>query len=413
MALYQRLLRTFYRTGLPYLAVAGTQATPGEEIRIQAFLSRALLDRLMTDLERARSAADRIPADLLVAAPLPDELLPAVRKAGGIPVLSEAGDQVAFWDEASLLRAVASLRVPRVESASPEEKAAAAAESSAARAAAPQRWLAEMVLQALPMAMLATDLGGRALFYNERFERVILSKDRLRKSMRLAEEYFLELTRRLLARSFELDPERKFSRHLNAAIGELGVFVRIFNLEHEGRVQGYLYMFQEAGDGGVREELIARLEQGEGLETLIDEIEAVAIHSALESHGHNISHAAQSLGIKRSTLQNKMKRLNIEERFGPRAAGPIRRLRRSSQRSSAESAVLPDEAESASAAKASALTAPGAAARASESKKESKNRKSARGSSVPGGRKAATKKRVAKAAPRTAKKSGARRAPRR
>ncbi|MBX7058241.1 MAG: hypothetical protein K1X75_09245 [Leptospirales bacterium] len=324
MALYQRLLRTFYRTGLPYLAIAQSPAAPGDELQIQAFLSRILLDRLMTDLERSRQSVDRVPAELLVEAPLADELLPTVRKAGGMPVLNESGDQIALWDERQLLQAVASLR----RSDPPSTPATAEADAAVSNAPPPQKWLAEMVLQALPMAMFATDLGGRALFYNERFERIILSKDRLRRSLRLAEEYFLELNRNLLARSFERDPERKYSHSLHAALPELSVLARIFNLEQDGRVQGYLYLFQDASDGGVREELLSRLEGGDGLEAVIDDLEAVAIQSALENHGHNISHAAAALQIKRSTLQNKMKRLRLLDRFGPRHSGPIRRIRR-------------------------------------------------------------------------------------
>ncbi len=339
MSLFPRLLKAFYRSGLAYLPVTLSPEAGQRELALKGFLSRRLLDRLMTDLERAESRTDRIPDELLVGYPLPDDLLASLRRAGPTPVLNENGEQIAAWEEAELLRAVARFREAHGDrgplDAAPNGKTSAGAGRKTAPGASGRsddaggsRWLGELILGALPSPMLALDLKGATLFYNDRFESSVLRKERLKNSIRLAETYFLELTRALLARSFEEDPQRKFHRALAAHVTELDLFVRILNLEQDGRITGYLYVFYEPGEGGVNEELLARIAQGAGLEAAIDELESVAIRAALEKHGFNVSHAAAYLKIKRSTLQNKIKRLKIEERFGARSKGPIRRNRR-------------------------------------------------------------------------------------
>lgn len=339
MSLFPRLLKAFYRSGLAYLPVTLSPEAGQRELALKGFLSRPLLDRLMTDLERAESRTDRIPDELLVTHPLPDDLLASLRRSGATPVLNENGEQIAAWDEAELLRAVAKFREAHGDRLSPDASSAGKAAGAAGKKAAAggraradeaggSRWLGELILAALPSPMLALDLKGATLFYNDRFESAVLRKERLKNSIRLAETYFLELTRALLARSFEEDPQRKFHRALAAHIRELDLFVRVLNLEQDGRITGYLYVFSEPGEGGVNEELLARIAEGAGLEAAIDELESVAIRAALEKHGFNVSHAAAYLKIKRSTLQNKIKRLKIEERFGARSKGPIRRNRR-------------------------------------------------------------------------------------
>ncbi|PKL32813.1 MAG: hypothetical protein CVV45_10765, partial [Spirochaetae bacterium HGW-Spirochaetae-10] len=44
--------------------------------------------------------------------------------------------------------------------------------------------------------------------------------------------------------------------------------------------------------------------------------------------GQNVSHAAKALGVNRSTLQNKILRLDVNERFHRRVEGPVRRIRK-------------------------------------------------------------------------------------
>jgi len=393
VSLLPRLLKTFYRTGLPYLPVvreasAGAKGANESDsggassgLELIGFLSRELLDRAMADLDRARQSYERIPASLLVRGRIPDELLPALREVGRLPVLNETGEQVAAWEEAEYLRQVARFREahPGVsqgpapgrggrahfaggragnaahagddshptdadedeeagEALAPAfaagrgEEAEAASSETARRLRQPeassQRWLGEMILSALPWPMFAADLRGGALFYNDAFQEQVLRRDRLKDSIRAAENYFLELTRSLLAQSFERDPDRRRTGPLGAHVRELGLIVHVHNLETGGRIHGYLYIFEHPGEGSVAREFEDRRADGQGLEEIMGDLEALLVHMTLEDEGYNVSHAAEALQIKRSTLQNKIRRLKVHQRFGTRPDGPIRRRRR-------------------------------------------------------------------------------------
>lgn len=295
----------------------------------------------MSDLDRARSDLDEIPAQILIRDRVPPEALAALRARAEIPVLNIGGEQLANWSEARFLKALAVFResphfveseakVPPAKLPDVTGRAAAmtfaATESGSSGGA--QRWLGEILLGALPYALFATDLQGNTLFYNGRFEEDILTKRALKNSIRLAETFFLELTRTLLAQSFEEDPLRKQRNALTTYHAELQVRVRVLNLEQDGRIQGYLYLFQGQGEGELFHELVDRIGRGQGLEDVIDEVEGQFIYLMLERHGQNVSHTSRALKIKRSTLQNKIKRLRIDERYNRKIEGPVRRHRR-------------------------------------------------------------------------------------
>lgn len=346
MPLLPRLLKTFYRTGLPYLPVvsvpetaADSNAAPPRFI-LSGFLSRSRLDRLMADLDRAKLEYDHIPDDLLVRDYVPEGAL----KISGhhVPVFDANGQQLANWDEPQLLKAVADFR-ERLKSAGNEphfeKHTRPGLDTQAVPEKAPPvqdradaaRWLGELLLAALPYALFATDLQGNTLFYNERFAERILAKGPLKNSIRLAESYFTELTRTLLARSFERDPMRELRDQLSAYSTELGLRIRVLNLEDDGRIHGYLYLFHDTGESELFHELEDRNAQGQGLEAILEDVEGQFIHLMLSKHGQNVSHTAKALKIKRSTLQNKIKRLDIDAKYGRRVEGPIRRRRRTAR----------------------------------------------------------------------------------
>ncbi len=349
MPLLPRLLKTFYRTGLPYLPVVsvpgaedadGASAAGTARLILSGFLSRSRVDRLMADLDRARLEYDHIPDDLLVRDYVPEGAL----KFSGpqVPVFDAAGQQLANWDEPQLLKAVAEFR-ERLKSAGNEphfeKNTRPGLDTDAVPENAPivqdrsdaARWLGELLLAALPYALFATDLQGNTLFYNERFAERILAKGPLKNSIRLAESYFTELTRTLLARSFERDPMRELRDRLSAYSTELGLRIRVLNLEDEGRIHGYLYLFHDTGESELFHELEDRNAQGQGLEDILEDVEGQFIHLMLTKHGQNVSHTAKALKIKRSTLQNKIKRLDIDNKYGRRIEGPIRRRRRTAR----------------------------------------------------------------------------------
>ena len=54
------------------------------------------------------------------------------------------------------------------------------------------------MLSAIQNPLLAVDLKGHTLFYNEAFENDVLTLGVLKNQIRLAEEYFLEIIRNLI-----------------------------------------------------------------------------------------------------------------------------------------------------------------------------------------------------------------------
>ena len=378
MPLLPRLLKTFYRTGLNCLPVfADTDrqdaaVTPGD-LELVGFALRSELDQFMADLDRARGDFGEIPPEILVRDRVPAEAMPGLQNRAEIPVIDLRGEQLANWSEARFLKALAAFRESRGVPAPGDAHAASAggrraladgrgarnapmtftaradaggkstgkgaagsAEASenirgpgdGAGSSGANRWLGEILLAAMPYALFATDLQGNTLFYNSRFEEAILTKRALKNSIRLAESFLLELTRTLLARSFEEDPLRKQRNALTTYHEDLDVRVRVQNLEQDGRIQGYLYIFLEPGAGELFHELADRIGRGQGLEDVMDDVEGRFIYLMLERHGQNVSHTARALKIKRSTLQNKIKRLRIDERYNRRIEGPVRRHRR-------------------------------------------------------------------------------------
>ena len=336
---------------MPVAVPSGTGTTgDAGNLELIGFALRSELDQAMADLDRARRDFSEIPEPILVRDQVPPEALASLRIHAEIPVLNLHGEQVANWNEARYLKAIAAFREtlkPATTETSGQSSTPAAPDVSgrsarttfspaAASGAAPssesgpsaQRWLGELILGALPYALFATDLQGHTLFYNGRFEDGILTKRVLKNSIRLAESFFLELTRTLLARSFEEDPLRKNRNILTTYHPELEVRIRVLNLEQEGRLQGYLYLFQDPGDGELFHELVDRVGRGQGLEAVIDEVEGQFIYLMLDRHGQNVSHTAKALKIKRSTLQNKIKRLRIDQRYNRKVQGPVRRHRR-------------------------------------------------------------------------------------
>ncbi len=378
MPLLPRLLKTFYRTGLNCLPVVAASARQdasvlSDDLELVGFALRSELDQFMADLDRARGDFDEIPPEILVRDRVPSEAMPGLQNRAEIPVIDLRGEQLANWSEAGFLKALAAFRESRGVPAPEDAKATSAggrralADGRGARnapmtftaradaggkaagrgaadssesfetirgsgdgsgASGANRWLGEILLAAMPYALFATDLQGNTLFYNSRFEEAILTKRVLKNSIRLAETFLLELTRTLLARSFEEDPLRKQRNALTTYHEDLDVRVRVQNLEQDGRIQGYLYIFLEPGAGELFHDLADRIGRGQGLEDVMDDVEGRFIYLMLERHGQNVSHTARALKIKRSTLQNKIKRLRLDERYNRRIEGPVRRHRR-------------------------------------------------------------------------------------
>ena len=346
VALLASLLNEFYSCELPYFPVIEAEPTPKVKGRrkkapalgkLIGFLTRKDLDLWVSDLDRLGREHKRIPREILNQGLSPAELLKLLPAGQSIPVLNSEGAKVAFWNESELIQAMGQLprqssleRPPHPQATSEQGKLKLLSQgrNDCSPVSENSRWLGNLLLRALPWPLYACDLQGKTLFFNSSFEEQILRKAKIKNSLQRAEKYLMEIVRKLLAQSFMEDSQ---SRYPHAALStydhSLSHYIRIVNLEEEGHLHGYLLVFQESEDPGFINEVKRHLASGSSLDEIIDEIERRIIFNALGSNGKNISHTAKALGIKRSTLQNKIQRLKIEKRFGPIREGPIRRHR--------------------------------------------------------------------------------------
>jgi len=313
------ILRIFYRTQLKYLPVVESDAEG--RTHLIGFLLRDLLDREMSDLNRAEQEFDRIPEHLYQLDSLPEELYRIFSGRGAIPVFDTRANELSPpWNESDFLRALADFR-DRVESTKlPSPSAAPTPEP--AEPLDSSEWLARSILAGLPFALFVSDLKGNTLFYNELFERQILNRPVFKKKIGIVEAYLLELSRDLLAASAAAGES---TERLSAFLSEMDLFVQITSLENGGRLLGYLYRFHDQEE--LYTDLARSLIQPKAMTPFLEEIESRIIYRVLKANGFNISHTAEALGFRRSTLQSRIKLLKMQERFDMHVDHPIHRKR--------------------------------------------------------------------------------------
>ncbi len=320
-----KLLRFFFETGLDVIPVVDERTVPDSII---GFLSRKLLDRELADLESTRIDLHRIPERLIILE-FGDESLHLLESAPRIPVLNLLGEHVANWNQSDLYRAIGYAKDLKAEQreAESEDSQKTSLEAAGESKEDSPTWLARTILSGFPFPVYCCDIEGNSLFYNRDFERRILHSKMLENRIRVAEKYFIEITRDLQARSLSQDQPGSLET-LRTIIPELDIILEIETLYSEGQAIGYLFLFKESLLQRISKEVEGYLDSGLPLQDLLDEMESRIIYHYLERKGHNVSHTAQALGLRRTTLQNRMRRLHIDEKFDLRVDGPIRRNRR-------------------------------------------------------------------------------------
>ena len=334
------LLNEFYRYDIAYFPIIEEKEhenAPNDASRpfkLLGFLLRSHLDRWVTDIERLDNEYKSIPSELIQNNIKTSELLETFPSNATIPVLNQYGISTTQWNENQFLQALAQIQHKKKDTAPASTIVATQTKWQQDRntlAHDNSRWMAELLLKKIPWPLYACDLEGKTLFFNHLFEEQILTYSQFRNSIKAAENYLKELTRNLLAESFMQDPQRKYQQSsLNTYDASLRYFVQMQNLEENKRVHGYLFIFQNTSNSGFQIELEHRIKSGASLNNITEGIEAQIIYNTLKSYGRNITHAANALQIKRSTLQNRKKRLEINNRFASIASGPVRRKTRQS-----------------------------------------------------------------------------------
>ncbi|EMO54142.1 CBS domain-containing protein [Leptospira noguchii] len=303
--------------------------------KLIGLLSRKLIQMEMADLSNSEKEYTQIPESFLET-DIPESFFQYFQRQKSIPVLSTTGEKKEEWDKVQLMAGLGQLVsanrqiVPPVTEVQKQEK-----EQNS------RFWFMELILQNFPDGLLATDLEGSSIFYNETFEQNILPKKYFRDSIQQAERLLKEMSKNLLAdylktNELRLDGNSTFS--LQTYITELECNVRIIVLKQGPKIVGYLYHFvtpravlgrqDESGleFPSVRDAFLQKLP----LETMLKEVESSFIFYSLKANQDNISHTALQLGVPRTTLQNRIKFLDLQNRYSLSKENPIPRKKASS-----------------------------------------------------------------------------------
>ena len=302
------LVGAFYRLGTRYLPVV--DPVKAEVIGV---LSRDHITAISADHERARLEFETIPPEIYLEQPLSPAVMQDVGAHHTVFVLFP--DLTESKQEASGVLAMLSHYRKKMP-----VTAHAKDDTDASHPEDVKLWLSRILLASVPLPLFAIDLHGKTLFYNGDFEKQILSGPPFGRSLARAEKYFLELSRSTLANAV--------AEGLNTlrATGQIsrGDSFTMISLQDAGKVIGYLFAL--ASDKSVEETLAARIRAGTSIDNALDKIEKNLLVDFLAESGYNISKTAQLMKTRRTTLQSRMKRLNIPLKAAkqPKGTKPVK-----------------------------------------------------------------------------------------
>ncbi|EMK09241.1 MULTISPECIES: CBS domain-containing protein [Leptospira] len=310
--------------------------------KLIGLLSRKSIQMEMADLSNSEKEYTQIPESFLET-DIPESFFQYFQRQKSIPVLSTTGEKKEEWDKVQLMAELGQLVSANRPSLPPTTEIQKQEKEQNSRF-----WFMELILQNFPDGLLATDLEGSSLFYNETFEQNILPKKYFRDSIQQAERLLKEMSKNLLAdylktNELRLDGNSTFS--LQTYVSELECNVRIIVLKQNSKIAGYLYHFitpkavlgRQDENGlefpSIRDAFLQKLP----LETMLKEVESSFIFYSLKANQDNISHTALQLGVPRTTLQNRIKFLDLQNRYSLSRENPIPRKKASASGSSEKS----------------------------------------------------------------------------
>ncbi|AXR69781.1 helix-turn-helix domain-containing protein [Leptospira mayottensis] len=283
-------------------------------------LSRKLIQMEMADLSSSEREYTRLPESFLETE-IPESFFQYFQRQKSIPVLTLTGEKKEEWDKVQVMAGLGKLVSGNRPSPEPIAESKKQEQEQSSRF-----WFMELILQNLPDGLLATDLEGNSIFYNETFEQNILPKKYFRDSILQAERLLKEMSKNLLAdylksNELRLDGNTPFS--LQTYMTELECNVRIIVLKQGSKIAGYLYHFitpravlGRQNESGLEFPSVSdAFFQKLPLETMLKEVESAFIFHSLKANQDNISHTALQLGIPRTTLQNRIKFLELQNRY--------------------------------------------------------------------------------------------------
>lgn len=292
-----------------------------ETSELIGLLSKEKILLEMSDLSLSGKTYDSIPSHLIDNS-FHENLIAYFQSNRLIPVLSELGEKIGEWDKPRFLAEFSK----SIKKEDPKEKHI---EKKQEKSQENQiQWFISLILENFPDPLFATDVEGNSIFYNEKFEKEILTKPSFRNSIVFAERFLRDLNRDLFANflksnNFENKSGGESNPFLQTYVKQVDRILRVITLEAKEKTVGFLYQFilpgnklSFMGDAGMSFPSIEEAFHNKlPLEVVLNETEGHYIYYNLKSNQDNISHTAKALGIPRSTLQNRIRQLNIAKKF--------------------------------------------------------------------------------------------------
>ncbi|WCL50862.1 transcriptional regulator [Leptospira sp. GIMC2001] len=323
-----------------------------EASKLIGFLSKEKLQIEMSDLSRSSMEIESIPEGF-IDKDLSETLISYFSIHGKIPVIDLQGTRKDSWDKPRLLAEYSKMatnelaaseleseQTVRNRSAQGDRNSESRADQKESKEKNPVQWFMQLILESFSDPLFATDLDGHTIFYNEKFEKGILSQPHFRNSVSFAERFLRDLNKDvfagfLKANDLDINASNEHGKVLQTLLPKIGYMVRIVTLSQADKMVGYLYHFSllrqsiqnQNDEGFVFPSLEEAFANKLPLELVLKETESFYIYQSLLRNHRNVSHTSDELGIPRSTLQNRIRFLELEKRFSNHSKDPIPRKR--------------------------------------------------------------------------------------
>ncbi|MBE7411706.1 MAG: transcriptional regulator [Leptospiraceae bacterium] len=312
----ESIYRHFLVTPVQEIPVISTETD-----ELVGFLSKNKILLEMSDLSLSGKVYEKIPKHLLEKT-FHENLIVFFQSNRLIPVLSETGEKVGEWDKPRFLAEFSKSVKKEEEKEKPivEKKQLVSPDEKI-------QWFTSLILENFPDPLIATDIEGNSVFYNEKFEKEILVKPSFRNSIVFAERFLRDLNKDLFANFLKTNSIENLkgspNQFLQTYIKQVDRILRVIPLEKKDKTLGFLYQFILPGnrlsvmgeDGMSFPSIEEAFHNKLPLEVVLNETESRYIYYYLKSNGNNISHTAKALGIPRSTLQNRIRQLNLTKKM--------------------------------------------------------------------------------------------------
>lgn len=301
------LLKIFYKNPLSYIPLLDFNQK--EEGYIVGFLSRSKVLQHSADKSKLEEKFPQIPDSFIDKKIQPMFIYEFFQKAP-IPVYNLFAKYIENWEKETLNEYLKNFLYAEFYNLTTKPEQAIDTKVQ-------NYYTIESILTSIPFPLFAISRNGISIFYNQLFIDNILEKGPFKKTLGLAEAYFKEVIERAIAENIKknLDTDIIFIN-----IQEIEKQILISTLLSENEVTGYLIIFLnysllEKKEGQIFKPLISivdnYLKQNLTYEDIIEIIEIEIIKEFLKKNSNIISSTAENLKINRTTLQNKIKRLNI------------------------------------------------------------------------------------------------------